>query len=754
MIFRFAFTAFAFVAVHKVVFAEDIVKVGLGSYTTALPPGAKEPQAKISKVEGLTQKMPTNRWWSSLAWTDFSDAQFPHPLAVRATKSGLQIGYPHVTASKNTVFGSMPGAGDDLTLGHSAQDNFPDAKVAGFSDWFVKAAFESDGKSVTVSYGHGSPFVYADYVGGGAKIHAVKPMKIWSGSEKTSVLGITVNGRDYGLFGPTGSTWTVVDDKTLVNNSGEKHYFSLALLPEHSEKVLDLFKKHGYTHVTDTRVEWSYEPDGSKVRTTFHLRGSAREGTETNVLIALYTHQWRNTDADLLDYHYDSVRGQMKLFAGSQFTTTMTYPGVLPSLPIAGAVDKAKLDAYLKEEVAEKTAGIKDTYWDGKYMGKLATLIPLAEQNGYAEAEKQLRERLRSRLEGWFTTGNAGNDKKDTGRFYYNANWGTLIGYPASYGSDDQLNDHHFHYGYFIRAAAEIARHDPEWAKPDHWGGMVRLVLDDIADGDRIVRNVQQPKFPFLRCFDTYAGHSWASGHAKFGDGNNNESSSEAMNAWCGMILWGEATGDRRLRDQGIYLFTTEMTAINAYWFDVNRENRPKEFEPATAAMIWGGKVDYGTWFSADPEAIHAINWLPIHGGSLYLGLSPEYVKKNYEYMAARKNMDVANAHWTNWSDMIWMYRALSDPQDALKQFAAQESSYTPEAGNSKANAYVWLNTLAALGHVDRTITCDRPLYAVFNKDGKRTYVVYNMVDRPMPVVFSDGTKFEMPPKKLMVQSK
>ena len=27
-----------------------------------------------------------------------------------------------------------------------------------------------------------------------------------------------------------------------------------------------------------------------------------------------------------------------------------------------------------------------------------------------------------------------------------------------------ELNDHHFHYGYFIRAAAEIARRDPAWA--------------------------------------------------------------------------------------------------------------------------------------------------------------------------------------------------------------------------------------------------------------------------------------------------
>ena len=100
----------------------------------------------------------------------------------------------------------------------------------------------------------------------------------------------------------------------------------------------------------------------------------------------------------------------------------------------------------------------------------------------------------------------------------------TLIGSKPSYGSDGQLNDHHFHYGYFIRAAAEVARLDPTWV--EKWGGMVELLIRDIASTNR-----EDLLFPHLRCFDVYAGHSWASGHAKFGDGNNQESSSESMNA-------------------------------------------------------------------------------------------------------------------------------------------------------------------------------------------------------------------------------
>src|SRR5688572_17133939 len=161
------------------------------------------------------------------------------------------------------------------------------------------------------------------------------------------------------------------------------------------------------------------------------------------------------------------------------------------------------------------------------------------------------------------------------------------------------------------------------------------LFRSDIASPDR-----QDKLFPFLRNFDPYAGHSWASGHARFGDGNNNESSSEAMNAWCGMILLGEATGDAKLRDLGVYLYTTEMNAIQEYWFDVHNQNRPATYTPSVVTMVWGGKGANGTWFSNKPPVVHGINFLPIHGGSLYLGLHPDYAKRNYDALVQENKGD------------------------------------------------------------------------------------------------------------------
>lgn len=725
--FRFAFAAVIVMAVSGAGAAQERVHVGSGGYVTRLPAGAKGPQAEIFRTADLPGPMPTNDWWSSLAWMKFSERQYPHPLAVAAQAEGLRIFYPgKITANKDAVFGFMPEHADDFILGHSGVEKFPDAKVAGFSDWFVTARFGDGEKGMSVSYGHGSPFVYAIFDGGEARIVCAKPADVWAGSEKSAVLGVTINGKAYGLFGPTGSTWSGIGGKILENHAGGKNYFSVALLPDASEKSLALFTRYAYSHVIGTRAEPSYDDKSASLATTFTFTTRAYEGDAKGTLFALYPHQWRNSKTPLTEAAYQSVRGLMKLGEGESFVTSMRFPGVLPALPMSAGVDKAKIAALIKGEAAAPLPPVRDTYGEGKWLGKLATLIPIAEQCDDENDAAAMRNHLKARLEQWFNPRGGAN----SGVFYYDKNWGTLIGYPASFGSDQELNDHHFHYGYFIKAAAEIARTDPAWAADDKWGGMIKLVIRDIASGDR-----DDSLFPYLRNFDPYAGHSWASGHARFGDGNNNESSSEAMNAWAGMILLGQATGDKALSDLGIYLYTTEMNAINEYWFDVHGENRPETYSPSVVTMVWGGKGSNGTWFSSHPPVVHGINFLPIHGGSLYLGLYPDYSQKNYQALVKENKGD----HFTEWPDIIWMYRALSDPDDALRLYEAAGEKYRGEGGNTRANTLYWIETLKALGQPDRTVTADIPLYAVFKKGPTRSYAAYNSTAQPRIITFSDG---------------
>ena len=116
----------------------EVVNAGAGSYLRGLPEGAKGPPAVIYKTSEVRGAMPTNDWWSSLAWVPLSDAMFPHPLAVRAVEGGLRVWYPGaaIVANEAAIVG---GGGEDLLLGHSTVEKFSEARVAGWSDWLVTA---------------------------------------------------------------------------------------------------------------------------------------------------------------------------------------------------------------------------------------------------------------------------------------------------------------------------------------------------------------------------------------------------------------------------------------------------------------------------------------------------------------------------------------------------------------------------------------------------------------------------------------
>ncbi len=273
---------------------------------------------------------------------------------------------------------------------------------------------------------------------------------------------------------------------------------------------------------------------------------------------------------------------------------------------------------------------------------------------------------------------------------------------------------------------------------------MVKLVIRDIASPDR-----NDPMFPHIRCFDKYAGHSWASGDANFADGNNQESSSESMNAWYGMMLWGAATGDEEITNTGIFLYNTERTAVEEYWFDVSDTNFPPEFPEVALGMVWGGKGDFATWFSSDIDCIHGINWLPFTPSSIYMGRHPDYVKRNYDsIISKRKGSTDFNS---GWGDLVVMFGALTDPKGAATYLDANPACKL-EGGNTHAFMYHWIHTLDRLGLNDATVTADHPFFNVFIKNGKKTHAVYNFDKEPVSVTFSDGTIVLAPGGKLTLR--
>ncbi len=96
------------------------------------------------------------------------------------------------------------------------------------------------------------------------------------------------------------------------------------------------------------------------------------------------------------------------------------------------------------------------------------------------------------------------------------------------------------------------------------------------------------------------------------------------------------------------------------------------------------------------------------------------------------------------------MYRAFSDSGDAIAQYeaalAAEKAGgkFPMEAGNSRTALAHWIYTLDKLGAPDRAVTADTPLYAVFSKNGKRSYAACNTSNKDMTVHFSDGVMLQV----------
>lgn len=120
-------------------------------------------------------------------------------------------------------------------------------------------------------------------------------------------------------------------------------------------------------------------------------------------------------------------------------------------------------------------------------------------------------------------------------------------------------NDHHFHYGYFIHAAAVIAYMEPSWL--DLNKDWVNMLIRDAANPSS-----EDAYFPFSRMFDWYHGHSWAKGLFESADGKDEESSSEdAMFAYA-VKMWGHVTGDRSMEARGNTMLSILARTLQSYF--------------------------------------------------------------------------------------------------------------------------------------------------------------------------------------------
>ena len=236
------------------------------------------------------------------------------------------------------------------------------------------------------------------------------------------------------------------------------------------------------------------------------------------------------------------------------------------------------------------------------------------------------------------------------------------------------------------------------------YGGMVDLLIRDANNYDR-----DDTRFPYLRDFDIYAGHDWASGHGAFAAGNNQESSSEGMNFANALIQWGQATGNTAVRDAGIFIYTTQAAAIADYWFDVDNDVLPGAVRPQHGRHGLGRRrrVRHLVQRRArdDPGHQHAADHRRPPVPRLRPGVRQEQLRRaGPQPTAASRRV---------WQDILWEFLALGDPDAALAKFRANRELHlrggrdprrTPSTGS--ATSPRWATSTPASPRTTRWPRC------------------------------------------------
>ncbi|MCI4670398.1 MAG: glycosyl hydrolase [Bacteroidia bacterium] len=719
----------------------QFVPIGDGSYTTNFP--GTDAAGRNSFPSGsplltgaaANKPAPTNDWWSAKIKNGHVDNLFNYPFTMKTVNSGLVVTYIPWGVIDNI---------EPVVVGVEGL-NAPQALVSDFSDWTVSMDWSNGSHQFEATSGIGMPFLYF-------KKNTNDLAKITVNQGTVSISGEMLiitdarNGADFAVYGPVGSVWNQ-NGNTYTSSLNGNNYWSLAFIPLTASNVTAVaneYKKYAYVFPTNTKTVWDYDETSSVLRTDFMVETEVLEGNDSSILMGLLPHQWAHLASNSPSpdkYSYQTVRGELKCLEGNTFSTENRFYGILPTLPFLDFYNPGFSPGQLNSKVQalknDQLDTWTDSYNEGQLMNRLIQTARIADLMGDTLVRDQLKNTVKTRLEDWLSA----SPGEVAFLFYYNSNWSAMLGYPAGHGQDGNINDHHFHWGYFIHAASFVEQYEPGWAS--QWGDMIDLLVRDAASPNR-----DDTHFPFLRNFSPYAGHCWANGFASFPQGNDQESTSESMQFNSSLIHWGSVTGNDSIRDLGIYLYTTEQTAIEEYWLDVSERNFGPNQIYSLVSRVWGNSYDNGTFWTNDLAASYGIELYPIHGGSLYLGQDTAYVRKLWNEIETNTGILNNEVNPNLWHDIYWEYLAFIDPAKAISLYDSYPDRQL-KFGVSDAQTYHWLHSMKVLGRVDISVTSDHPLAAVFQQNGEKIYVAQNYGMSPMTVNFSDGFSLNVPPQKL-----
>ncbi len=528
----------------------------------------------------------THTWYSSLFYDPFSKPLFALPLYYSITSTGIQIGKPIINISDKSIVGSHS---PDLTI----KTNILSKTVNYAGEWDVKLTAKTDTGNINIHIIKGSPVFYF----------------------KANTGNITLLGNINDNKQIDSSTFLVKSNQSVYLIHGDKIEFSqnqinvttkndfgyIILFPDETDsitKVESSFLTKILDCATNQQEGTSFDFNFNYLTNNLKITNIFTNDINKKYLFTIWPHQTSlNGNYETLGT-YSTVRGKLTLTCANSLSFNIkTF-----EIPITwnSVFDQNKLKDPSAKELFEKDlsdfnklpypSGI---YFKGKYVKNLTDLWEISQNLGLTTTKNDLETKIKNLL------------LSEINNFQLDPTTSLLINKNPEFGNE-KGNDHHLQYGYYIYSYAKLY----DTFTPDEKKKIDGLMTLFLNEGIPAVLNTSS--YPRkIRFLDTLELHSWADAQSLFEDGNNQESSSEALFYWYSWYLWGVTTKNTKTADWGRFAYFSELTGRNTYWFMINNDNIRNNFKSPIISLVWGGKDDYATWFSSEDDKVFGIQVLP-----------------------------------------------------------------------------------------------------------------------------------------------
>jgi len=627
--------------------------------------------------------LPTNSPWQNLVLNNGTAPEYIHPYQLQSAHGSLSISYPNRVAQAGLIYQVFIATIiiSSLVPGQHLISSFDDLSVT----------LQLPGP-VTVPLVRGSPYITFIVEGGGINISsAIAPLSVNSNSDNTKHKVALNNGQ----------TWLIYSSAPLSLGNGNGTVLGTAASFRGVIRIA--------LNPADGNASYSAELILDRYNLTYPVSGSADLGTAFRVI---YTWVKNGTDPLLLlshpvhrqilaapplvqalvpDLTYRSIDGDLVAVVGDSWILqesqiNITWHSIGGFNPAGNSEARSRLNASLQQDVANlQPITNPATYYFGKAIARAARLALIGEELGEQAVVAVVQQFLEKYLTPWL------NGTFPQNGLFFDPKWGGLV---SQNGANDagadfglgRYNDHHYHFGYFVYASAVLAKLDA------HWGRTFRPQINSIVK-DYLTGSSDRSLAPLtrLRNFDLWTLHSWASGLTEFADGRNQESTSEAVNAYYSAALFGLAYGDQYVLNLSSTLAALEIRSAKALWHVPSNSTL---YEPdfvnqnRIVGILWANKRDSGLWFGGPEHRDYrlGIHFLPILPITEILFSDLDYAKQLVDWATVNGTAGIEDG----WKGFIYGLQGVYDTPGALQQVT---SLSTYDDGNSQTNLLWWLYT-------------------------------------------------------------